>query len=134
MPITRHFFPPKNFILTRMTGTVDENDLRRHLIAMNEDATQYTALKELVDCRRMKCNGCRSVHDVMEAASLEKGRPWAMNGRLAIVVAQPLAFGMARVYLVGVEGVRKDVHVTYSLDEAIARLDIDKELVDFLSS
>lgn len=130
MPITRHFFSTKNFVLTRMTGAVDEIALRRHLTAMNEEAADFSALRELVDTRHMECVGCRSVHDVVEVAALEKGRSWATDGQLAIVVAQPVAFGMARAYLVGVEGIRKDVNVTYSLNDALAFLDIDTSLVD----
>jgi hypothetical protein len=133
MPITRHFISAKNFVLTKMSGPVDEAVLRKHLRAMNEEAAQYSALIELVDSRRMECVGCRSIHDVVDIAALERGQPWATNGRLAIVVAQPVVFGMARAYLVGVEGIRKDVQLTYSLDSALDWLGIDMKLIDGLT-
>jgi hypothetical protein len=129
MPITRHFVSAKNFVLTKMSGTVNEALLRTHLRAMNDEAAQYSALIELVDSRGMECVGCRSIHDVLDLAALEKGQPWATNGRLAIVVAQPVVFGMARAYLVGVEGIRKDVQLTYNLDKALDWLGIELKLI-----
>jgi hypothetical protein len=128
MPITRHFHASNNFMLTQVSGLVDEAAVRTHLKAMNEEAAGYKGLKELADCRQME-TGCRSVHDLVETASLEKGQSWATGGQLVIVVSQPVAFGMARVYLTGSEGARKQVHVTYSMEDACTRLGIDPELV-----
>jgi len=117
-----------------MTGPVDELILRRQLRAWNAEAARFSALKELVDCREMECAGCRTVHEVVEVGTLERGQPWATNGHLVIVVSQPVVYGMARAYLAGVEGVRKDVHVTYSMDEALTLLDVSRDLLDSLSA
>jgi len=131
MPITRHFYAQSNLVITKLSGLVDEVLMRSHLKAMNEEAARFSALTELADCRDVEA-GCRSVHELVEIAALEKGQLWAMDGRLVIVVSQPVAFGMARVYLAGNEGVRKDVHVTYSMEEAFTRLKIDPLLVGAL--
>jgi hypothetical protein len=131
MPITRHFDAVHNFLLTRMNGLIDEAIIRRHLKALNEEARHLNGIKELVDCREVT-TGCRSVHDLVETATLEKGQPWALDGQLVIVVSQPVTFGMARVYLAGNEGVRKEVHVTYSMEEAAERLQIAPEWIETL--
>jgi hypothetical protein len=133
MPITRHFDAQHNFVLTKLSGLVDEGIIRLHLKAMNEEAAQFKGLIELADCRQIEA-GCRSVHDLVETAALERGQPWATEGRLTIVVSQPVVFGMARVYLAGNEGVRTDVHVTYSLEEAIARLQIDPRWIEAMQA
>ncbi len=130
MPISRSLFPELNFLLTTACGTVDEVMLRRHVLDLNKEAAGYKALRELVDCRQITEMKCPTVQNTVEAALLEKGQPRALGGTLVFVVSQPAVFGMARAYMVGAEGIRKRMHVTYSLNEALAWLGIDPAVID----
>jgi hypothetical protein len=126
MPISRHYLPEHNFVLTRLFGAVDDDQLRRHVLDLSLEAVEMPAICELADCREVTNVDRVTVKGVVQAAEQEAGHPHATGGRLVIVVASQLIYGMARAYAIIASEQRADTHVCYDSDEAVRWLGLDE--------
>lgn len=53
MGFTRHYFQEHTFMLTKITGEINDDDLSQHVVALNKETEGLTNLKELTDCREI---------------------------------------------------------------------------------
>jgi len=138
VPFTRHYLGPRNFILTRVTGRIDDSELREHVLALNSEAADLWAALELADCRALNDVEHLTTRGATEAAALESGHPRAEGRRLAILVgSDPVVFGLARAYAMFAEQARASVTVNRSLTDAIESLGLtafSDEVAEFVST
>lgn len=137
MPFARQYLADLGFALTRVTGAIDDEQLRRHVLDFNREADRYAALWEVADCTAVVDVSRLTVQGTVAAASLERDQPRAMGGKLVIVVPDdPVFFGMARVYATIADEIRAAADVSLSLEGALAWLgysdDQRKTLLDFV--
>ena len=112
-----------NFVHTRVSGDLDDDQLERHVQAMNTEAATRNALLELADCRDLKNVDRLNVTGAISAATLEQGQPRTIGGRLAILVPDnPVIFGLARAYASIACLHRETAHVCQDLREALESL------------
>lgn len=122
MSYTRHYFPELNFLLTRIFGDLDNDQLRRIVVDPEGETTHLKAVIGLADCRDLHNVDQLTAEGTFEAATLEEGQASTTGGLLAILVPKELVFGLARVYASAAERTRRAVLVSYSLDEALGWL------------
>lgn len=134
MGFSRRYLKDNNFLVTKVTGEVNDHNLREHVIELNMETEGISDLRELADCRGIVDLTQLTVQGTSECAKLENNRP---NSLLAILVPDStLLFGMARAYQAFSEDRRKDTEIFKSIDEALAWLSKDErereELKDFI--
>jgi hypothetical protein len=138
MPFTRHHYPSRNFILTRVFGRIDDLELREHVLELNSEAEGQLGMLEIADCRDLVDVEHVTVRGATEAAALEEGHGRAEGGRLAILVGSDrVVFGLARAYGAFAEDARGHVTVCRSMTTAIEFLglqDSSDELEAFILS
>ena len=133
MPFTRYYHSELNFILTRVFGFIDDGQVRRHVLDLNQEAEGRLALNELADCTGVDPDSNLTVEATLSAANLERGQPRAREGRLVLVAPEsPAIFGMARAYATIAGDVRESTWVTRSYEEALNWLGYRGELLDDL--
>jgi hypothetical protein len=115
----RFHAPDLRFVLTRLSGAIDDQALCDHVLALNEEAAATEGLRELAVVDPDADASGITVQGTYEAARLEAGRPRTVGGRLAICVSNELHFGLARVYATGSDDTREDRLVGYSVPEAL---------------
>ncbi len=123
MGFSRHFIQKYNFMLTKITGEINDDDLSHHVGALNQETEGLTNLKELADCRGItKIN--LSTRGTTLNADREKNKP---GSNLAILVPKEndMIFAMARAYQMFSENHRKSVEVFRDYSEAISWLTKD---------
>ena len=94
MGFSRYYFQEYNFMLTKITGEINDDDLYHHVVTLNQESEGLINLKELADCREItKIN--LSTNGTTKNASYEKNKP---GSRLAILTPKgnDLIFAMAR--------------------------------------
>lgn len=115
----RHYMPDSRFVYVRVFGSLDDVQLREHVERYNEECAGRQALLELADGRGVEDVGRLTVQGVIQVAGMEEGQPRALGGRLALVVSEPLHFGLARAYASIAGNVREETGVYYEIDEAL---------------
>ena len=116
------------FVLVRLAGEIDDSQLKQHIHEFNDEAGAKSALLEFVDGRHIEQLNGLTVQGCLEAAASEQGQPRAAGGRLAILVADELQYGMARAYSTIAATTREDAAVFYSMDEALDWLGTDESI------
>lgn len=112
-------------MLTKLTNEISDNDLLRHVIALNNETEGLKDLKELADCREItKVNS--SSQGIINCAEHEIKKH---GSKLAILVPQKSSyvFVMARAYQIFSDEYRESVNVFSSIDEALIWLTNDNE-------
>jgi len=125
MGFSRHYFKEYNFMLTKINGEINDNDLSRHVVALNKETEGLINLKELADCREItKIN--LTTQGTTINASHEKNKP---GSKLAILtpVDNTLIFAMARAYQMFSEDYRESVGLFHDLNEALVWLTDNNE-------
>ena len=125
MTIERIYFEGHNFVLSLIYGKLTEAELGQHVLAMNEEYKDKTAVNELADCRFLTDVSELTAQSVAFSASMEKGVSRVCGSKGAIVVASNTVFGMARAYAAVAQQARIDSRVFRSMDEAIKWLEIE---------
>ena len=121
MRITRRFIEEDNFLLTKISGTLNDQRLMKYLTLLNRNAQRLTACKQLVDCRGVSCMNDISVRGTTEYAKQE---PTQQEDLLALLIPNgPLSFGMARVYQTFATEKRRAVQIFCDFDQAKAWLE-----------
>jgi len=131
MGFSRHWLRDHTFILTRVSGTIDNRSLLEHVQAVNRERGGVIGMKELADCRDLRDVEALSVSAVTQAGSIEVKKP---GSRLVILVPKesPVIYGLARAYQMFASESREAVLVSTDLDEAIRWLDFDENHVHLI--
>jgi len=97
MGFTRYWLRERAFLLTNVSGRIDNRSLMEHVQALNRESGGVMGLKELADCRELRNVEALEVSGVTQAGSLEVKKP---GSRLGILVPKESAviFGLARAY------------------------------------
>ncbi|TLS67224.1 hypothetical protein FEF65_07225 [Mariprofundus erugo] len=119
MAIERIFFREDNFVLTVIYGRLTNAEIGEHVIQMNREYAACSALVELADCRYLHDISALSSDGLMISAGMEKGQLRTAGSKGAIVVANDVVFGLARVYAAIAAQSRIDSRVYRDLDEAV---------------
>ena len=75
MGFSRHYFKDYNFMLTKISGEIDNNSLSQHVIDVNNEAEGISNLKELADCREITSVKLLSTQTTTMSAGNEKNKP-----------------------------------------------------------
>jgi hypothetical protein len=122
MGFTRHFFPEYNFAFTQCYGVIDDNTLRIHILSYNIEAKGMRKVRELADARSLEKADKVSVQGLVRLSDLNAERKAGKGGLLAIVVATPFIYEMARVYATSIKANKKDIGIFYDVNEALSWL------------
>lgn len=119
-PITYSIDRARDFILEVWRGLVTADDLRAHWGAFLENADVMRIRRTLVDMREaeLQFTGQELSHLVSDLVIPRLG---GLDWKTAILVAQPVQFGVSRQYQVFAESYSAD-SIFYDVDEAIAWL------------
>ena len=130
MGFTRHYLKEYNFMLTKITGEVNDQNLKQHVMSLNKETEGISALRELADCREIADMSHLTVKGTADCAQLENKRP---NSLLALLVSDSkLLFGMARAYQTFSEDRRKETKIFKNLVDALGWLARDEKEIEFL--
>lgn len=124
MAIERIYFPDENFVLTLIYGSLDNQQLSRHVMEMNAEYQDIDGVRELADCRHLRDVSALTGNGLIGSAHMEQGSSRVRHGKGIIVVAEEHIYGLARMYAAIASQIRDESRVTYSLDEALGWLGI----------
>ena len=123
MGFSRYYFQKQNFMLTKITDEINDDDLYHHVVALNKEVEGIANLKELADCREIIKINLTTAGTTRSAdhEQIKKG------SKLAILTPKgnDLIFAMARAYQMFCEDYRESVSLFHDLDEALAWLTND---------
>ena len=121
MPITFTIDPALGRVNVRMEGDVSAADLRNYMIAMFSDPRFTPGLNSLTVLQGM--NARMTSSELMQYQSWRKLQP-AM-GKIAIVATTDAEYGVARMFELATDGVRRsDIRVFRKLEDAQAWLEL----------
>ncbi len=120
MPIKNILFPEHNFVYTYYCDSIDDLQVRAYSDQLKKQLSEFRSYCEIIDISRNVDFSNLSSETLTKTGALEKNRPNAGTGPLAILVTDPLTFGLARAYSTFAADARTDVLISYSLDECIA--------------
>lgn len=117
MSFRRSYDLENKFVLTNISGSVNDKNLMEHVLKLNAEMEGNDDFRELADCLQTENIMDLTVQGSVHAAETERNRP---KSKLAILVNEsPLLFGMARAFQTFSEDRRKEVHIFHSTTEAI---------------
>ena len=117
MGFSLHYLKDHKFMYTRISGEINDQDLKQHVIDFNKETEGISDLRELADCRDLINLEALTVKGTSDCAILEDNKPESL---LAILVTEsPLLFGMARVYQIFAEGRRESVKIFKDINSAL---------------
>lgn len=126
MGFTRYYLKEHNFLLTRMTGRVDDAALTDHIRAHTEETRGVRNLRELVDVRQADDLDGLSMDGTTGAARTMRKIP---EGKLVILIPSGSAFlyGMARAFNEFSADAWGQVEISEDLNAALGWLADDEE-------
>ena len=130
--IERHYLRHLGFVYVRMRGRVDNEAILRHVEAFNREAADMRGVRELADTRDVTDIEALSVDGLITSARREEGQGRSRGGRLAVIVASDLHYGMSRAFATLVEGRRQSSSVFYDVREALTWLGFGEEIDEVL--
>ena len=89
MGLSAYFNQKHNFMLTRLAGYIDSNNLRNHVLNLNKLTKGVSGLREIADCRKIENISYLTVEGTTIGAGLESNKP---DSLLAIVVPDSPSF------------------------------------------
>lgn len=127
MGFSLHYLKDHRFMYTRISGEINDQDLKQHVIDFNKETEGISDLRELADCRDLINLEALTVKGTSYSAILEDNKPESL---LAILVTESsLLFGMARVYQIFAEGRRESVKIFKDINSALKWLAKDEQEV-----
>ncbi len=132
MAISRHFHPEFDFLLTWLRDEVDDDQLRRHILVLNDEENHRVAYRELADCRDVVEFGGLTVSGTVENARLETNKS---DWRLAILITpdDTLRYGMARAFQMFAKDTHAAAEIFTDVGEALDWLADDEADRDSLA-
>ena len=123
MVFFRHYLKDHNFMYTKISGEVNDQNLKQHVADLNKETEGVSNLIELADCREISCLEKLTVQGTAKSAAIERAR---QDSLLAILVSDStLLFGLARTYQAFSEDRRKDTQIFKNLNDALTWLTRD---------
>lgn len=118
MGFIRKFYQQYDFMLTIISGKVDDKNLFEHVLALNTETEGVIGLKELADARNMTDLKSLSVKGVTRCAAAEIDRP---GSKLALLIPRktPMVYGMARAFQVFSDKHREEVKIFTDIEDAV---------------
>ena len=117
-------------MFTKISGEVNDQNLRQHVVDLNRETEGIYDLRELADCRDIQDMRHLSAQGTADCAQIENKRP---NSLLALLVSESsLLFGMARAYQAFSQDRRKDAQIFKNLDDALVWLSSDEKEIEIL--
>ena len=131
MEFTTHLLRERGFVLTKILPKVDDQNLRRHVGALNKETEGIPALRELADARKLRDIANLTVQGTANCAQMERDRPFSL---LALLIPDsPVVFGLARAFQTFSAERRKEVRIFKEIDAALSWLASDEqELLEFV--
>lgn len=126
MGFTRHLFKDDNFLLTVISGELENASFQKHIMEFNSIVKDVSNLRELVDCRGVTNLDNLTVEATVTASQQEEKRPDSLLA-LLVVESNPLIYGMARSYIAFPQFHRKDANIFTDYDEALNWLATNKQ-------
>lgn len=125
MGFSIHYLKDHRFMYTKISGEINNQNLKQHVIDFNKETEGISDLRELADCRDLINLKALTVNGTSYCATLENNKPQSL---LAILVTEsPLLFGMARVYQIFAEGRRGCVKIFKDINNALEWLAKDEQ-------
>ena len=123
MPITYRIDTERNLVHTTASGTLTDEDVISMKASLVRNPDFRPGMNELSDIRQVEELAVTPEGIRQMVQQDEEDVDQITKHRLAIVVSQDLAFGMARMYEMLTEGHMENVSVFRELDEAVAWLE-----------
>ncbi len=120
MPIKNILLPEYNFVYTCYYGSIDDIQVRAYADQLKNQISGFNSYCEIIDFSHNVDFSQLSSETLNKAGALEKERPNAGTGPLAILVIDPLTYGLARTYSTFASDSRTDVLISYSLEDCLA--------------
>jgi len=137
-PMIKRFYKPgSKFVYVKFSGIINNTHIHEHIKAFNEETAGRSGLLELADTRTVGSIEGMTVGGLMESGKMEQNQSRTEGGKLSIVVASQLNFGMSRAFSAIVEKHRTGASVFYDLYEAVSWLNCEEgieEILVFLNS
>ena len=118
MGFSRNYLKPYNFVLTKITGDINDAELLQHVKALNRETRGISELRELADCRELTSVSALTAQGTTLAASAEEYKPGSL-GVILVPKEKEAIYGMARAYQMFAEEHRESVMISRDLDEAL---------------
>ncbi len=132
MGFHRYFLKQNNFILSKVSGQLNDQDLMQQVISLNRETKEMPDFRELSDCSNLESIEELTVQGTTRCAQTENSRSESL---LAILITDSkLHYGMARVYQMLAEENRKTVKIFTDLHKALAWLAKDKQEIEVLKN
>ena len=98
MAITRHFCRAHNFAYSQCVGSIDDQDLRIHVLNFQVESRGLGYVREILDFRGLMEADQLTVQGMIEITDLERKRSRDRDFRLAILTKRPLFKQIGRLY------------------------------------
>jgi len=98
MAITRHFCRAHNFAYSQCVGSIDDQDLRIHVLNFQVESRGLGYVREILDFRGLMEADQLTVQGMIEITDLERKRSRDRDFRLAILTNRPLFKQIAHLY------------------------------------
>ena len=135
MSITRHFYTAHHFAYSQCVGSMDDQDLRIHVLSFQMESKGMPYVREVLDFRQLRRVDKLTVQGMIEICDLERERSEDRDFRLAIVVSQPLIEQIALIYAQVIRTDNLKVKVfDGDVEDALAWLGYDRPLRRQLNS
>ena len=127
MTITRHFLKSYNFAYTQCVGSIDDHDLRIHVLSFQMESKELTYVREVLDFRQLRKTDKLTVQGMIEISQLERERSQDRDFRLAIITSHPLFKQIAGIYaqVISTQNLRVKVF-SDEIDKALTWLEYDR--------
>ena len=127
MTITRHFHKAYNFAYSQCVGSIDDHDLRIHVLSFQVESKELTYVREVLDFRQLRKADKLTVQGMIEISQLERERSQDRDFRLAIITNQPLFKQIARIYgqVISTQNLKVRVF-SDEIDKALTWLEYDR--------
>jgi len=109
-----------NTVFTQVEGVVDGSQLHAHQDRLRSDPAFQPDMQELMDCTGLKDARLKTIANTL----LEKDSPWEKEARRAIVVSNPLAFGLLRIFQTIMRDVHGEIIIFRDMESAKVWLDL----------
>jgi len=117
--LERFYKPDSSFVYVRLSGALDDSQVRQEIHDYNREASGRSGILELTDARLVEDVHQLSVGGLVDNAGLERGQSRVVGGKLVVVVTTPVQYGLARAYAEISSNFREAVAVFYDFDEAL---------------
>lgn len=119
MPIKNILLSEFNFIYTKFSGVIDDLQILSYPDQVKKCLVGLKHYCEIIDLSGNPDFSQLNSMTLTRVGKLEKERPLAGTGPLAIHVSNPLTYGLARAYSTFIEDARTDLLISYSLEECL---------------